>query len=102
MLSLKRQRALPPHLGDGGGNVQILNAPFPYFGGKSRVAAAVWERFGYDVGSYVEPFFGSGAVLLGRPRWTPERGWTETVNDLDGYVANVWRAIRAAPSDVAG
>ena len=23
-----------------------LKAPFPYFGGKSRIAAAVWERFG--------------------------------------------------------
>lgn len=43
-----------------------LKAPFPWFGGKSRVASIVWERFG-DVPNYVEPFFGSGAVLLGRP-----------------------------------
>jgi DNA adenine methylase len=37
-----------------------------YFGGKSRVAPQVWERFG-DVANYVEPFAGSLAVLLGRP-----------------------------------
>lgn len=43
-----------------------LKAPFPWFGGKSKVAGLVWERFG-EVENYVEPFFGSGAVLLGRP-----------------------------------
>ena len=42
-------------------------APFPWFGGKARIAAQVWQRFG-DVRNYVEPFFGSGAVLLNRPR----------------------------------
>jgi DNA adenine methylase len=73
-----------------------LKAPFPWFGGKSRVAPMVWERFG-DVANYVEPFFGSGAVLLGRP--TPPR--IETVNDLDGFVANFWRAVAADPEGVA-
>lgn len=43
-----------------------LKAPFPYFGGKSRVASIVWERFG-DIANYVEPFFGSGAMLIARP-----------------------------------
>lgn len=23
-----------------------IKSPFPYFGGKSRIAALVWERFG--------------------------------------------------------
>jgi DNA adenine methylase len=32
-----------------------LRAPFPWVGGKSRVAAAVWQRFG-DVPRYFEPF----------------------------------------------
>lgn len=40
-----------------------LKAPFPYFGGKSKVAHLVWERLG-DVHTFIEPFFGSGAVLL--------------------------------------
>lgn len=75
-----------------------LKAPFPWFGGKSRVAHLVWERFG-KVANYVEPFFGSGAVLLGRPDWEP--GMTETVNDADGFVCNFWRAISAAPDQVA-
>ena len=55
-------------------------APFPWFGGKRRAAPIVWERFG-KVQNYVEPFFGSGAVLLSRK--TPFDG-VETVNDADG------------------
>jgi hypothetical protein len=74
----------------------MLKAPFPYFGGKSRVADLVWDRFG-NVPNYVEPFFGSGAVLLGR---TSASG-TETVNDLDCLLANFWRALQNDPEAVA-
>jgi len=73
-----------------------LKAPFPWFGGKARVAAQVWARLG-DVPSYVEPFFGSGAVLLARPH-APR---VETINDADGMVANFWRAVGAAGDEVA-
>lgn len=73
-----------------------LRAPFPWFGGKSRAAHLIWERFG-DVANYIEPFFGSGAVLLARP--TSPR--TETVNDLDCFIANFWRATQADPEAVA-
>ena len=73
-----------------------LQAPFPYFGGKSIVAQLVWERLG-DVANYVEPFFGSGAMLLGRPH----EARIETVNDKDGFVANFWRALQWDPEQVA-
>ncbi len=73
-----------------------LKAPFPWFGGKSRIASVVWERFG-NVPNYVEPFFGSGAVLLARPH-SPG---IETVNDKDCMVANFWRALQAEPKAVA-
>lgn len=73
-----------------------LKAPFPYFGRKSRIAADVWACFG-AVANYVEPFFGSGAVLLSCP--TP--GHTETVNDADGLLCNFWRALQADPDAVA-
>src|SRR6516165_9696 len=71
--------------------------PFPYFGGKSRIARAVWRRFG-RVANYVEPFMGSLAMLLLRP--APIRG-IETVNDADGFIANFWRAVQADPAAVA-
>lgn len=73
-----------------------LRAPFPWFGGKRRVASMVWERFG-SVDTYNEPFAGSLAVLLGRPQ--PPR--VETVNDLDCFIANFWRALQADPDGVA-
>jgi DNA adenine methylase len=73
-----------------------LRAPFPWFGGKSRVAPDVWAHFG-DVANYVEPFAGSLAVLLARPH--PPR--TETVNDRDAQLANFWRALKADPDGLA-
>lgn len=73
-----------------------LQAPFPWFGGKSRVADLVWQRFG-DVPNYIEPFAGSLAVLLGRPH----EPHTETVNDIDGYLCNFWRAAKHDPEQVA-
>ena len=75
---------------------QKLKAPFPYFGGKSRIAHEVWARFG-DVPNYVEPFAGSLAVLLARP--TPPR--IETVNDIDCFLTNFWRALCNDPDGVA-
>jgi site-specific DNA-adenine methylase len=84
-----------------------LKAPFPWFGGKRRVADLVWAALG-AVDNYVEPFFGSGAVLLGRPDDTfPVRrdgeygGFAETVNDADAYLSNFWRALAADPDAVA-
>ena len=73
-----------------------LRAPFPWFGGKRRVAALVWSRLG-NVDTYNEPFFGSGAVLLARPQ-TPR---VETINDLDCFVVNFWRSLKNDPEGVA-
>lgn len=75
---------------------ETLKAPFVYFGGKSTVAYVVWQRFG-DIPNYVEPFFGSGAVLLARPH-DPH---IETVNDLDGMICNFWRSLQHDPDAVA-
>jgi hypothetical protein len=78
-----------------------MKAPFPWFGGKRRVADVVWAAFG-DVDNYVEPFAGSLAVLLERP--TKHDGiatGAETVNDADAYLANFWRAVKANPEEVA-
>ena len=74
-----------------------MKAPFPYFGGKSRVAADVWARIG-DVPRYIEPFAGSLAVLLARPHpWSGR----EIVNDSDGLLVNAWRGMAKDPGAVA-
>jgi len=70
--------------------------PFTYFGGKSRAAPLVWDALG-NPANYVEPFFGSGAVLFTRPH--PPR--LETVNDIDHFIVNFWRAVQHDPEQVA-
>lgn len=47
--------------------------------------------------SYLEPFFGSGAVLFNKPRSN-----IETINDLDGDVVNLFECIKADPEKLAG
>lgn len=47
--------------------------------------------------NYVEPFFGSGAVMFMRPH-EPN---VETVNDADCYLANFWRAAKEDSAGVA-
>ena len=77
----------------------MTQAPFPYFGGKASVADIVWAALD-DVKHYIEPFFGSGAVLLARPDYQPGVH-IESVNDADGFICNVWRALQANPDEVA-
>lgn len=73
---------------------------FRTFGGKSEIADVAWSRLG-DTPNFVEPFFGSGAVLLNRPHWQPGKSMIETVNDASGFLANFWRAVRSDPDAVA-
>lgn len=78
-----------------------LKAPFPYPGGKSRIADRVWERLG-NVDNYVEPFAGSLAVLLRRPAEHFAGGYrVETVNDANHFITNFWRAVTRDPEKVA-
>ncbi len=76
----------------------VLKAPFPYFGGKSKVASVVWEALG-DVKFYLEPFCGSAAVLLKRP--SNHTGKHEIINDKDCMISNFWRSVKADPEAVA-
>jgi len=73
----------------------MIEPIFPYFGGKRRAAAQVWTALG-TVDRYIEPFFGSGAVLLG----APVRPKSELVNDLSHHVANLWRSLQQDPEQV--
>lgn len=71
-----------------------LSAPFPYFGGKQRIAERLVELLPAHE-HYVEPFAGSLSVLLAKPR-----SRMETVNDLDGEIVAFWRVLRDRPDDL--
>jgi len=75
-------------------------APFPYFGGKTDAAPFIWDALG-DVDHYVEPFCGSLSVLLLRPHPANRTYASETVNDLDGLLVNMWRAMQFDPDGLA-
>lgn len=46
--------------------------------------------------TYLEPFFGSGAVLFSK-----ERSQLETINDIDGEIVNLFRIIREQPDELS-
>ena len=73
-----------------------MNAPFPFFGGKRDIARDVWARLGRPK-QYIEPFCGSAAMLLA----APAPASLEVVNDINGFIANFWRAVRHQPEAVA-
>lgn len=75
-----------------------MRAPFPAFGGKSRVAGMVWSRIG-DVDNWIEPFCFSAAATLLRPASHVPR--METINDACAFVSNFWRATARDPDAVA-
>ena len=80
--------------------VRKNKAPFPWFGGKSKAAPVVWSLLG-DVVHYVEPFAGALGVLLERPHPCNRTYYSETINDLDGFVVNAWRAMQMQPEATA-
>lgn len=69
--------------------------PFTYFGGKTRLADKIVALFPAHR-HYVEPFAGSLAVLLAKPR-----SRMETVNDIDGEIMAFWRVLRDQPEELA-
>jgi len=80
-----------------------MKTPFPHFGAKSRVANAIWERFG-NPSWYFEPFGGSLGTLLARPDLTDstKRNRYEIVGDADCLITNFFRAAKLAnPEDLA-
>jgi len=72
-----------------------MNAILKYPGAKWSLAEQIISRFPPHH-SYLEPFFGSGAVLFNKPRSN-----IETVNDLDGAVVNLFQCIREDPERLA-
>lgn len=72
-----------------------MNAVIKYPGSKWGIANWIIQFFP-EHHSYLEPFFGSGAVLFRKPRSN-----IETVNDLDGDVVNLFDWIKRDPERLA-
>jgi DNA adenine methylase len=66
-----------------------------YPGSKWKIAEWIIEQMP-EHHSYIEPFFGSGAVFFSKP---PSK--IETINDLDSRVPNLFKIIRDEPERLA-
>lgn len=69
-----------------------MKAICKYPGSKWSLAQWIISFFPDNYHSYLEPCFGSGAVLFNKPRSN-----IETVNDLDGNVVNLFQWIKKRP-----
>ena len=69
-----------------------------YPGSKWSMAEWIISHFphGYERMTYLEPFFGSGAIFFNK-----NRSQVETINDLDSNVVNLFRVIREHPEELA-
>ncbi len=72
-----------------------MKAVMKYPGSKWSIADWIIQFFP-EHHSYVEPFFGSGAVLFNKPMSN-----IETVNDLDDSVVNLFEWIKKDPEKLA-
>jgi DNA adenine methylase len=77
-------------------STDLIKSPFSYFGSKRQIASLIWQGLG-TVSNYIEPFAGSLSVLLANPS-IPK---IETVNDINCFLANFWRAVSKDPKGVA-
>lgn len=66
-----------------------------YVGSKWKMAKWIIQQMP-EHNVYLEPFFGSGAVLFNKPA-----AKIETVNDIDGNIVNLFKVIREKPTELA-
>ena len=69
----------------------MAKPPFPWIGGKEKIAPYILQLFPPKLKQYVEPFGGSGAVLLALP---PDPNRLDIYNDLDAELVNLYSCIK--------
>lgn len=70
--------------------------PFiPWVGGKEKLAPYIRQVFPPKVKVYVEPFGGSGSILLGLP---PDPSRLDIYNDLDKELSNLFLCAKEKPN----
>lgn len=77
--------------------MQVNTPILKYPGAKWRIAKQICNFIdNIPHTTYLEPFFGSGAVFFNK-----KPSAIETINDLDGNVVNLFRVIRERPEELA-
>ncbi len=76
------------------GNYEMLNSPFKWVGGKSRLRKQIIPLLPSH-SCYVEPFAGAAWVLFGKP---PSD--VEVLNDLDQEIVTFFRVVKEKPEQL--
>lgn len=63
---------------------------FPYIGGKKALRPWIVPMIPGDISTYVEPFFGGGAIYFAREKWAP----CEIINDLNDEIISLYRVVK--------
>ena len=69
----------------------MAKPPFPWIGSKEKIAPYILQLFPPKLTQYVDPFGGSGAVLLALP---PDPNRLDIYNDLDAELVNLFSCIK--------
>ena len=69
----------------------MAKPPFPWIGSKEKIAPYILQLFPPKLMQYVEPFGGSGAVLLALP---PDPNRLDIYNDLDADLVNFFSCVK--------
>lgn len=70
-----------------------IKTPVSWMGNKTSILHILYSLFPLKYGRYIEPFGGSGAVLLGKP--VPDK--FEVYNDYNANLVNLFRCMRDRP-----
>lgn len=73
--------------------VVTIKTPVSWMGNKTSILHILYALFPQKYGRYIEPFGGSGAVLLGKK--TPDK--FEVYNDYNHNLVNLFRCMRDCP-----
>ena len=71
-----------------------IRTPISWVGNKTAILPVIYGRFPLQYDRYIEPFGGSGAVLLGKP----QRDRFEVYNDKNKNLVNLFMVIRERPA----
>ena len=75
-------------------NTRMLNSPFKWVGGKSRLRKFIIPMIPPHT-CYVEPFAGAAWVLFGKPRSD-----VEVLNDIDQELTTFFRVVKEKPEEL--